>query len=416
MIWHTRRSHPTRALTMAGHLRLGGLLAIGIVALAPPFAHAQSCAVPAGASSCLRLELAESHRHTLGELDLTVTGQAPAGAANGTTPLFASQLNLTGLDGRLRYELRYAFDTGDILRAPADEAARLHTLAAEQREQRWGLRLATIGGHPAVLEHRLTTQQRWTVHGVRLQGEESTELRWQSPRADIELHMRAPRADQVDGATGLRCDTSASMTLKPGAEGRSVRLRAKGCKLPASAGEGVGSDGAASALELSYRREDTVGSDTIRLEQLAARPIGAPRATHTYRFQWQHQRRLGAWRTAAQASLRHQQGAAATDPTLRATDSALQWAANASIARELNGGTAFARWSSSSAAAPLYAPPAVGRTDRLHLGVDLSRWLVERMPRAAPSLVMQWQGSVSSTPDRPRDHDQRMDIKVAMRW
>ncbi|MEM9385349.1 MAG: hypothetical protein AAGA68_09840 [Pseudomonadota bacterium] len=410
MISHTRHFLTAR--------RVAGFAATAIALLHPPLASGQACTWRQPIPHCLRL--AESHHSVLGDLDLTVAGQAAVGGAGPQAPLLSSHLHLAGLDGRLRYELRYSFDSGDILAAHEHAQARLHTLAAERREQRWGLRLATLGGHPAVLEHRLTTQQRWTVDGLHQHREERTELRWQSPRVEIELRLLSPSAPQIDAATGLRCDSSASMALKPRATSAagSVRLLAKGCELPPSLPGGDASAGAASSLELSYRREDPHGSDTIRFEQLAARTYGALRATRSYRFQWQHQRRRGAWQTSAQASLRHQDWLPTlfAPPPIGPADSTLQWAANASIAREVIGGKAFARWSSASMAGSLFTPQPLGRTDRLHLGLDLSRWLGELLPRAAPSLVMQWHGSVSGAPDRPRAHEQRMDVKVAMRW
>ena len=389
--------------------------ALTVATLAP--AVIQACPADASDGPCAFVRLLDEASPAFAAVDLAFTGRASAGTAS-LAPRLASDLRLDGFEGRFTYRARYQLDTGDILSAQGTPGERLNTLAAERRVQSLAVRLATLGGHPMSLEYVRESLQRWTLDGLQQRGSDRSRLHWKTPRAELHIDMLAPTANRVDPALGLRCDASASLSLalqRDGDDGqRSIRLRALDCELPVSGG-GASPDGVG-VLEFSQRQQRARGQSTLSVGLLnPEHRAAATGADATYRLRWEHEQRLGLWRTTARATLHHGHPAPGIAGLAQSTH-LLHWEADASVARELPGGTAFATWKSASATPWHQVDPAATRTNHLRLGLDLSRWLASILPQAGPSLVMRWNGTLLRGAGAGGTREHSMDLQVAMHW
>jgi hypothetical protein len=361
----------------------------------------------------------------LGSVEMRINGAMPA-VGTGAPAMFASDFSIGGRNAPISYRASYAVSPGDVVTALGSDIERAPTGIARQRTRHQvTLRSPEIASAPLLLDFSTESTGNWTTAGYRTSQRERAQLKWASARADLSLEWSGAGAPR-DGTLALDCDLQGTVRL-PVSEGgsrsaRALTLSGRECRVRAA--RTPFDQLAAQHVGFGYAWQQSGQQNELRFSVINPEPAAGSYGADFgsgYELGLRHSREQGPWRANARVALRQPalwHGAVLTSATTQAAqpgDYSAFWAADTTLARELQRVSISASWM--HGADPLWFVQHAGtRTDRFGVALDLSAWASDLLPQLKPQLAMRWRWSQVERQQILQSSGNELSLTMSMTW
>ncbi len=332
--------------------------------------------------------------------------------ARGDDRLVSSQVEAMAGRERLQYRMDYALRSGVLARSLAEEGDRSADLPSEigrqMITQAVEFSLSESLGAPITLDVQNRQELRWSFNGEARAESTQAALNWAPEHFALNLAWSPPR-QTVDASQPLDCNAAANFRLLsvPVMEQAAMDYSRRACQVLAPARGiaelDVATDGLAWRWGGGYEQAFMFRRVRPYWQHQGNEPIEA-----AYELSLAHRQSLANWQLGMDLAWRRFD----RERAVSAVNQPDRWALDLRLERDLGPLAVTARWLHAND--PLWFLPLAApvERERVSLGLDFSRWLMQSMPAAGGKMS----ASIDHVEDAAGDDYQQLKWSIELTW